>query len=542
MIPVVDLFAGAGGLTEGFASLVDADGLPVFQPVMSVEKDPDACETLRLRAFLSRIADKEPGLPWEYEQFLRDRDPRALDCLKKRFPIAWAEARCEVVEAELGDADAALIELARMRVKGASPSGVWVLAGGPPCQAYSTAGRSRRKHDPSFAGDPRLRLYRSFMKFVRMLCPPVVVFENVVGILSAKVDGESVFAQIVRDFMWAGYSVRSVVDPCPETSRDYIVESERFGIPQARHRVILLAVRRGRGLRPGILREREPSTVRDALVGLPKLHGVVSDPQGLPLPRFDEWKDLVPEQVAKIARPIGYMPYAIFSEVNEIWRGQGKLTGWYRGKLDGSKALEGHAARTVREEDMERYVFCAAFAQVKGRSPRLEEMPRCLWPKHANLDDVDAGSRPAFNDRYYVQAWGKPSSTVTAHISKSGHHFIHPDPRQHRSLTLREAARLQTFPDDFVFMGTKTSQFRQVGNAVPPLLGQQVAQVVAKTLGVDAFGYFDSLEEEDGGEDEEAAPKLLGDMFVDVIIDFADTINGMFDKAADALDKLGAPR
>ena len=84
MIPVVDLFAGAGGLTEGFASLVDADGLPVFQPVMSVEKDPDACETLRLRAFLSRIADKEPGLPWEYEQFLRDRDPRALDCLKKR--------------------------------------------------------------------------------------------------------------------------------------------------------------------------------------------------------------------------------------------------------------------------------------------------------------------------------------------------------------------------------------------------------------------------------------------------------------------------
>lgn len=542
MIPVVDLFAGAGGLTEGFASLVDADGLPVFQPVMSVEKDPDACETLRLRAFLSRIADKEQGLPWEYEQFLRDRDPRALDCLKKRFPIAWDGARCEVVEAELGDADPVLIEMARMRVEAASPSGVWVLAGGPPCQAYSTAGRSRRKHDPSYAGDPRLRLYKSFMKFVQMLRPPVVVFENVVGILSAKVDGESVFARIVRDFMWAGYSVRSVVDPCPETSRDYIVESEKFGIPQARHRVILLAVRRGRGLHPGVLRSRESSTVRDALVGLPKLHGIVSDPRGVPLPRFDEWKDLVPSSIAKIARPIGYMPYAIFSEVHEIWRGQGKLQAWYRGKLDGSKALEGHAARTVREEDMERYVFCAAFAQVKGRSPRLEEMPRCLWPKHANLDDVDGDSRPAFNDRYYVQAWGKPSSTVTAHIAKSGHHFIHPDPRQHRSLTLREAARLQTFPDDFVFMGTKTSQFRQVGNAVPPLLAQQIAQVVAKTLGVDAFGYFDSLEEEDGGEDEEAAPKLLGDMFVDAIIDFADTINGMFDKAADALDKLGAPR
>lgn len=540
MIPVVDLFAGAGGLTEGFASLVDAEGLPVFQPVMSVEKDPDACETLRLRAFLSRIADKEPGLPWEYEQFLRDRDPRALDCLKKRFPIAWNGARCEVVEAELGDADPVLIEMARMRVEAAA-SDYWVLAGGPPCQAYSTAGRSRRKHDPSYAGDPRLRLYQSFMKFVHMLRPPVVVFENVVGILSAKVDGESVFAQIVREFMWAGYSVRSVVDPCPAAARDYIVESEKFGIPQARHRVILLAVRRGRGLHPGVLRSREPSTVRDALVGLPKLHGVVSYPHGTCLPRFEEWKKLAPEPIAKIVRDAMLAPNAILSEDNEICRGQGRLSGWYRGKLDDSKALEGHAARTVRTVDIERYMFAAAFAQVKSRSPRLEEMPRCLWPNHANLDDIDGDSRPAFNDRYYVQAWGKPSSTVTAHIAKSGHHFIHPDPRQRRSLTLREAARLQTFPDDFVFMGTKTAQFRQVGNAVPPLLAQQIAQVVAKTLGVDAFGYFDSLEEEDSGEGEEP-PKLLGDTFFDAIIDFADSINDMLGKAADALDKFAAPR
>lgn len=542
MIPVVDLFAGAGGLTEGFASLVDADGLPVFQPVMSVEKDPDACETLRLRAFLSRIADKEQGLPWEYEQFLRDRDPRALECLKKRFPIAWTGARCEVVEAELGDADAALIEMARMRVEAASPSGVWVLAGGPPCQAYSTAGRSRRKHDPSYAGDPRLRLYESFMKFVRMLCPPVVVFENVVGILSAKVDGEPVFSRIVHDFMSAGYSVRSVVDPCPEVARDYIVESEKYGIPQARHRVILLAVRRGRGLHPGVLRERKTATVRDALVGLPKLHGVVSYPQGTCLPRFEEWKKLAPEPIAKIVRDAMIAPYAILSEANEIVRGQGKLSGWYRGKLGGSKALDGHAARTVRTVDIERYMFAAAFAQVKGRSPRLEEMPRCLWPNHANLDDIDGDSRPAFNDRFYVQAWGKPSSTVTAHIAKSGHHFIHPDPRQHRSLTLREAARLQTFPDDFVFMGTKTAQFRQVGNAVPPLLAQQIAQVVAKTLGVDSYGYFDSLEGEDS-EEEADAPKLRGvDMFLDAIYEFTDGINGMFVKVAEGLDKLGAPR
>lgn len=295
------------------------------------------------------------------------------------------------------------------------------------------------------------------------------------------------------------------------------------------------------GLHPGVLRERASSTVRDALVGLPKLHGVVSYPHGTCLPRFEEWKKLAPEPIAKIVRDAMLAPNAILSEANEICRGQGRLSGWYRGKLDDSKALEGHAARTVRTVDIERYMFAAAFAQVKGRSPRLEEIPRCLWPKHANLDDVDADSRPAFNDRYYVQAWNKPSSTVTAHISKSGHHFIHPDPRQHRSLTLREAARLQTFPDDFAFMGTKTAQFRQVGNAVPPLLAQQIAQIVAKTLGIDAFGYFDSLESEDNGEGEEA-PKLLGDTFFDAIIEFADSINGMLGKAADALDKLGAPR
>ncbi len=541
MIPVVDLFAGAGGLTEGFASLVDAEGLPVFQPVMSVEKDPDACETLRLRAFLSRIADKEPGLPWEYEQFLRDRDPRALDCLKKRFPVAWNGARCEVVEAELGDADPVLIEMARMRVE-ATASDYWVLAGGPPCQAYSTAGRSRRKHDPSYADDPRLRLYQSFMKFVHMLRPPVVVFENVVGILSAKVDGESVFTRIVHDFWSAGYSVRSVVDPCPEMSRDYIVESEKYGIPQARHRVILLAVRRGRGLHTGVLRERPASSVRDALVGLPKLHGVVSYPHGTCLPRFEEWKNLVPEPIAKIVRDAMLAPNAILSEANEICCGQGRLSGWYRGKLDDSKAVEGHAARTVRTVDIERYMFAAAFAQVKSRSPRLEEMPRCLWPNHANLDDIDGDSRPAFNDRYYVQAWGKPSSTVTAHIAKSGHHFIHPDPRQRRSLTLREAARLQTFPDDFVFMGTKTAQLRQIGNAVPPLLAQQIAQIVAKALGVEGFGYFDSTEDEDDEEDA-PAPKLVGvDMFLDAIYEFTDGINGMSVKVAEGLDKLGAPR
>lgn len=135
-----------------------------------------------------------------------------------------------------------------------------------------------------------------------------------------------------------------------------------------------------------------------------------------------------------------------------------------------------HETRGHMKSDLGRYMFCASFAEAYGRSPTSSDFPKKLAPEHENW-----GSG-AFADRFRVQARGRPSSTVTSHLSKDGHAFIHWDPSQCRSLTVREAARLQTFPDDYLFTGNRTQQFVQVGNAAPPLIARQIANVVYSIL------------------------------------------------------------
>jgi DNA (cytosine-5)-methyltransferase 1 len=143
-------------------------------------------------------------------------------------------------------------------------------------------------------------------------------------------------------------------------------------------------------------------------------------------------------------------------------------------------ALAQHETRAHMRSDLGRYLFAAAYGQLHGTSPKAEEFPISLMPNHKNWHTG------IFSDRFRVQIACEPSTTVTSHISKDGHYFIHPDPLQCRSLTVREAARLQTFPDDYLFMGNRTQQYVQVGNAVPPFLARQIAKLIHRALDTSA--------------------------------------------------------
>ena len=143
--------------------------------------------------------------------------------------------------------------------------------------------------------------------------------------------------------------------------------------------------------------------------------------------------------------------------------------------------LEGvcnHETRGHIRADLHRYLFASAFADLNGKSPTLADFPAALLPRHKNCKSGK------FSDRFRVQLGGSPSTTITSHISKDGHYYIHHDPAQCRSLTVREAARLQTFPDNYFFEGGRTQQYHQVGNAVPPFLARQIAECLIPLLGI----------------------------------------------------------
>lgn len=510
--PVLDIFAGPGGLGEGFSSVNRSGNAPGFELKLSIEKDATAARTLFLRALFRLFAGKPPA---EYYQYVRGQITRdeflAAASVQPKIAGAMQEAR----QAELGKTPHE--EIDRWISQRLGESTDWVLIGGPPCQAYSLAGRGRRSRETSeqFEGDERHLLYREYLRILAKFQPAVFVMENVKGILSSKLKGERIFERILADLRnpadGPAYHIRSLVvaaEPADLVPTDFIIRSEDYGIPQSRHRVILL------GIRDDVYNDLDGAelaskafVLRPAKQQVP-LHSVISD-----LPRIrsalsrehdspDRWASAVGDSARRLAgwsdadriviqaamrsaatkagrRQSPGAPYIEKASVAK--RMPRELRRWLIDRrLKGSIQ---HESRSHMRSDLARYLFAAAFAKVKGRSPRISDFPTKLMPAHQNCATSSSiGSPVPFADRFRVQLAHEPSTTIVSHIAKDGHYYVHPDPSQCRSLTVREAARLQTFPDNYFFEGNRTQQYAQVGNAVPPLLARQIARIVLRIL------------------------------------------------------------
>jgi DNA (cytosine-5)-methyltransferase 1 len=514
-IPVVDLFAGPGGLGEGFSSTGK------FKIVVSAEMDPSAHKTLTLRAYYRLLKTDYPAGLDDYYNFCNGATSLPYSQTTESY---WKEAEQEALQVTLGthegnrELDAAIKE----RLPKGRP---WVLIGGPPCQAYSLVGRSRNKGNSLYSAetDHRHFLYKEYLRIIGRNSPDIFIMENVKGILSSKINGKSIFHDILCDLAnplqvsnksSERYVICSLVDNVAYRSgespekidpRSFIIHAEKFGIPQKRHRVILLGIREdvyddlvhNAEIYPRLSEENKLS-VNDVIDDLPSLRSRISRQSD----DSEEWFNAVsgsarlivsslnrnskklPDLLSTVEFELSNLRHDFttgalrLKKTNRSSKKVNKLESWYD-DINLEYWLN-HEARSHMPSDLTRYFFAACFAKTFGRPPKgIQDffLPE-LKPAHKNWESGK------FSDRFRVQMRDNPATTITSHISKDGHYFIHPDPIQCRSLTVREAARIQTFPDNYFFQGNRTQQYHQVGNAVPPLLARKIADSIVAILGV----------------------------------------------------------
>lgn len=391
----IDLFAGCGGLSEGFYR----EG---FKALAHVEIDHWACETLRTRM-------KYYG----YENYDK-----------------------EVIECDITSKD--ILERIDTAVDGRD---VDLIIGGPPCQAYSTAGRVR--DGKRMATDPRNYLFESYVKILEHYKPKFFVFENVTGVLSAQVKNEPIFPKILKAL---GKKYKVIGDPSI-----LIHNTADYGVPQLRKRVIIMGVRKDLDIGPLQLYQNvikthwNPETPKDERIGRKQYINVKQAIGDLPPvePGFDA-------STQEYNYPCN----------NDFLKRIGKK---------GIHPLLDHVARSHNDLDRERFQVMIhnhwSFGQLRREMPKYEH-------EHARV----------FDNSYVVQWWDLPSKTILAHIHKDGFQFIHPDEAQRRTFTVREAARIQSFPDDFEFKGSRGEKYKQIGNAVPPLFAEALAKSIRMNL------------------------------------------------------------
>lgn len=391
----IDLFAGCGGLSEGFYR-------QGFEALAHVEINHWACETLRARM--------------KY--------------------YGYKNVEKEVIEHDITADD--ILEKLDNAIKGRS---VDIIIGGPPCQAYSTAGRVR--DGKRMATDARNYLFESYVRILEYYKPKFFVFENVTGLLNAKVEGAPIFPKVIKAL---GTKYKVLSDP-----QILVHNTADYGVPQLRKRVIIIGVRND-------IDKDVTQLYRDVV----KSH----------------WDPEMPENERKGKKRFVDVRQAI-GDLPSVAPGHDASTPEFDYPCDndflkrigkpGIHPLLDHIARTHNDLDRERFQLMIhnhwTFGQLRREKPQYEH-------EHARV----------FDNSYVVQWWDLPSKTILAHIHKDGFQFIHPDESQRRTFTVREAARIQSFPDDFEFKGSRGEKYKQIGNAVPPLFAEALAKSVRKNL------------------------------------------------------------
>ena len=416
----IDLFAGAGGLSEGFIRAG-------FTPIAHIEMKQDACNTLKTRSAFHYLQNH--GQLSIYEDYLKNKNEGTDGS------VLWAQVPSEVTDAAIcatigEDTINGIFEKVDS-LKGNKT--VDIIIGGPPCQAYSVAGRARM--GKAVEEDPRNELYKYYVQFLERYQPKMFVFENVLGIITAK-RGEP-FADLKKLVDELGYDMDAQVQIASE-----------HGVLQNRQRVIIVGWKRNTSEKfgyPELAKESMPYTV---------MNDLFSD---LPIRKAGEGKLCEP---ISYTRPLSEMEYLDKSGI--------------RGVLDFTTQ---HLARPTNDNDREIYKIAVEMWKDGKQRLNYAKLPTRLQ-KHKNKE--------TFLNRFSVVDPDGCSHTVVAHIAMDGHYYIYPTPNPTmdnvRSITVREAARLQSFPDDYYFEGSRTSALMQIGNAVPVILAQRIAEAIMLKL------------------------------------------------------------